>query len=360
MSKTDTIAIIGAGNGGQAMAGHLALKGFRIVLYNRTPDRLKPVDIQGGVTLEGEIEGFGAIDMVTTDIGEAVSRASVIMVVTTADGHADIARGCAPYLRDGQTIILNPGRTGGALELRKVLEEQRSDVRVYVAEAQSLIYACRITNPAVVRIIGIKDYVPISAFPASDTPEVMKIARNLFDSFAPTKNVLEVSLENIGAMFHPPVVLLNTGVIERGESFLFYHSMTPRISKFIEQLDAERIRIGKAYGFELMSAADWIVTAYDGMQGDTLYSRIRNNPAYNNITAPTSIETRLIIEDILTGLVPLIYLAETAGIKVPLMRSLVEISSALINRDFWCDGRTLDKLGLNGMSVEEILEFVNS
>ena len=34
-------AVIGAGNGGIAMAGYLALQGFKVNLYNRTKERIK-------------------------------------------------------------------------------------------------------------------------------------------------------------------------------------------------------------------------------------------------------------------------------------------------------------------------------
>ena len=37
-----------------------------------------------------------------------------LTVAVPASGHADVARACAPYLRDGQTVLLLPGRTGGA------------------------------------------------------------------------------------------------------------------------------------------------------------------------------------------------------------------------------------------------------
>jgi len=47
------------------------------------------------------------------------------MVVVPAFAHAFIAEECAPYLRDGQIVVLNPGRTGGALEFRHVLQEMR-------------------------------------------------------------------------------------------------------------------------------------------------------------------------------------------------------------------------------------------
>ena len=52
-------AVLGAGHGGSAVAGHLALMGFEVRLYNRTEERLWGVKASGGIELEGELEGIG-------------------------------------------------------------------------------------------------------------------------------------------------------------------------------------------------------------------------------------------------------------------------------------------------------------
>ncbi len=44
--------VIGAGHGGKAMAAHLALMGFPVTLYNRTPDRVSVITARGGIDLE--------------------------------------------------------------------------------------------------------------------------------------------------------------------------------------------------------------------------------------------------------------------------------------------------------------------
>jgi len=40
------------------------------------------------------------------------------------------------------------------------------------------------------------------------------------------------------------------------------------------------------------------------------------------------------------------------------MKSVVWIVSALHGRDYWSEGRTLEKLGISDLSVEEIKRFV--
>src|SRR5947207_16026357 len=46
-----SVAILGAGHGGLALAGCLAQQGHRVVLWNRTPARIAPVAELGGIHL---------------------------------------------------------------------------------------------------------------------------------------------------------------------------------------------------------------------------------------------------------------------------------------------------------------------
>ncbi|GAH85337.1 unnamed protein product, partial [marine sediment metagenome] len=122
--KAIKFCVLGAGHGGLAMAGHLAILGFRVNLYNRSEERLQGVKWHGGIQLGGEIRGFGTIERATSNIVEAIEDADILMVVVPATAHQTIAETCAPYLKEGQIIILNPGRTCGTLEFRKVLVDK--------------------------------------------------------------------------------------------------------------------------------------------------------------------------------------------------------------------------------------------
>lgn len=72
----------------------------------------------------------------------------------------------APHIEDGQIVVLNPGRTGGAIETAKVIRDRNPSVRVYVGEAQSLLYASRVTNPGQVHVFCIKNSAPFSTLPS--------------------------------------------------------------------------------------------------------------------------------------------------------------------------------------------------
>jgi len=93
--------VIGAGHGGKAMAAHLSIMGADVALWNRTFEHISIIKKRGGIELEsteGGPHGFGNIGLVTSDIGEAIAHAQVIMVVLPSSAHADIARAAAPFL----------------------------------------------------------------------------------------------------------------------------------------------------------------------------------------------------------------------------------------------------------------------
>jgi opine dehydrogenase len=354
------IAILGAGNGAHAFAGDLALRGYPVRLYNKFANEIADLQNARGVTCEGVIEGFGALELITTDIAPVVANADFIFVVVPANAHAFMAERCAPHLRDNQVILLNPGRTGGALEFRNVLRTRGVKARVFVAEAQTLLYTCRISAPARVRITMVKREVTLAALPARDTARVLECVNPLFPQFVAAADVLETGLDNIGAMFHPTTTILSVGRIESGVPFEFYRDMTPSIARFIEVMDAERLAVARAFGVQAQSACEWLARSYDGITGDTLYDRIQSNAAYRGIAAPRSLDTRYIWEDVPTGLVPMVALGELANLEMPACRGLINVASALYRRDLTREGRNAERLGIVGMSTAQVKSLVRN
>lgn len=352
------VCILGAGNGGQAIAGFLSMQGHEVALYDIVGEKIDELKKLGGVRLEGRIKGFGKIGCITTNISEAVQDSEIIMVTTIANAHKSVAQAIAPYLSDGQVIILNPGRTCGALVFKQALSEVGCRARFYLAEAQTLVYACRLVENGTVNIIGVKDEVLLSALPSSDTDYVLDKINPLYPSFMKTNNVLRTSLENIGAIFHPCVLLFNAATIERNEVFWFYRDMTEQIASFIERFDAERLSVGKAYGLDLLGVNEWIEFAYKDTKGESLCERMRNNPAYHDIKSPSTIFTRQLTEDIPTGVLPIMELGHVAGVETPLLQSMIIICEALLGQDLHTNGRNLRNLGLFGKSKQEILDYI--
>ncbi|HOM70814.1 MAG TPA: NAD/NADP octopine/nopaline dehydrogenase family protein [Armatimonadota bacterium] len=356
--------VLGAGHGGTAMAGHLSSMGFDVSLYNRGSARIDPIVAEGGIDIITDSpdqipHGFMQIKLATTDIAKAIKGRDILMIVVPATGHRFMAEQLAPHLVDGQVIVLNPGRTFGALEVLQTIRSLGCKADVVVAEAQTFIYASRSTNPAQTKIFRIKNSIPVAALPAHRTPEIVKLLRTAFPQFVPGDNVMKTSLDNIGAIFHPAVTVLNAARIESTNGNFDYYTegITASVALILEKMDKERVTVAEGLGFRAMSAREWLYVAYDAA-GRTLHEAMRANRGYDGIKAPKTVFTRYITEDIPMSLVPIASLGRMIGCPTPVIESIIMLGSILHERDYWEEGRTVEKLGLAGLTLKQIRRLI--
>lgn len=352
------ICVIGGGAGGLSVAGFLGIKGYTVNIYNRSIERIQPILSSREIDVRGEIEGRVKIDHISNDIGKALEDVKIIMVVVPAMAHKDIAIKLSKHLKDDQIIILNPGRTFGALEFRNVLYDNGVKANVVVSEAQSLIFACRVISPGSVKILKTKNSVPLSCIPSYKIPEVIEIIKPMIPYFIPGDNILQTGLSNIGGIFHPVTTILNTAWIENSRgSFEFYHEgISRKVAKIVDKIDDERIAVAAALGIRVVSAKEWIYIAYS-IHGDDLYDAIQNNPAYKRLVAPRNMNHRYIIEDIPMSLVPISSLGDHLNVETKTMKAIIQLASVIHGTDYFKTGRNMEKLGLNDLSVKEILRL---
>jgi len=363
MNTNTHFTVIGAGHGGKAMAAHLSLMGFPITLWNRTFDHIEVIKKRGGIELEspeGGPHGFGTLKLVTSDMAEALKDAEMIMVVVPSSAHADIARSAAPFLRDGQMIVLHPGRTCGALEFDKVMRDSGCTADVTIAEAETFIYASRSDGPAQARIFRIKEAVPLAALPALRTQTVLDKIHEAYPQFIDGINVLHTGMNNMGAIFHPALTLLNAGRIEstHGDYQFYIEGVTPSVARVLEALDRERVTVASSLGLRARTALEWLQLAYD-TTGDDLHEAIHNQPGYYGIKAPSTLKHRYIFEDVPMSLVPIASLGQYYGVSVRGMDSIIRLACIVHRTDYWRRGRTVEKLGIGGLSVGELTRYVN-
>ncbi len=362
MSPSTRYTVIGAGNGGKAMAAHLALMGFETTLHNRTAEHVEAIRQRRGIDLEsGETgpRGFARLALVTSDMKEALEQCDVVMVVVPSSAHAEVARAMAPHLRNGQIVVLHPGRTCGAIEVARVLRDERCHADVTIAEAETFLYASRSDGPAQARIFRIKEAVPLAALPSYRTGDVLGILHHAFPQYIDGGNVLRTGLNNMGAIFHPALTLLNAGRIEstRGDFQFYIDGVTPSVARVLEVLDRERVTVAAALGIRARTAQEWLALAYNAT-GDNLYEAIQNQPGYYGIKAPPTLNHRYIFEDVPMSLVPIAALGQRYGVAVAGIDSIIRLACIIHRTDYWRRGRTLDKLGIADLSVSELTRYV--
>lgn len=351
------ITIIGAGNSGLAMAAHLSSEGNKVTLWNRTEKNISKLMKTHKIKSEGIIKGDITIDLVTTDMKQAVSNSDIILVTTPASSHKDLAMEISKNLDKETLIVLNPGRTFGAFEFLDTFRKNNKKINPCIAETQTIIYTCRRTGEDSVNIIALKSGVLISTFnPEENKNVISKLPECLKEYFISAKSIIETSIGNVGMILHCTPLLLNSGWTESKSSpyKYYYDGITPSVGALLEKIDAERVLVSEKLGLKVESTKDWLKRTYH-VKGNNIYECIQNNEAYKTIDAPTSLSHRYILEDVPCGLVPLESVGKINGLSMKYTSMIIDLASAILNIDFRENGRNIEKF----MNVkEEIREYL--
>jgi opine dehydrogenase len=351
------VSVLGAGNAGQALAAYLAGKGLGVTLYNRHAERLKHIRNRTLQVVDAE-ENRSAVTLekVTTRLDEAMEKAAIIFISTTSLAHGDLARSLAAHLKPHQKILLHPCRSGGAFEFCRILREI-SFKRNPVAELETTLFASRLDEEGAIHIYGTKRGVHLASLPARETGECFGELLPHIPNLLKAPSVLYTSLSNYGAMLHPAPLLFSASKVENGK-FPHRHYLdgfSPSVADLVERMDNERVSIGHAYGLHLLPLKHWISSAYD-VEGSTLHELIHKVPAYQKIGGPCTLRHRYIMEDVATGLVPMIAFARVVGVPTPIMDCMVANANLLLKENFHLRSRSLESMGLQGMGRDEIIQ----
>ncbi|MHC8514251.1 NAD/NADP octopine/nopaline dehydrogenase family protein [Sporosarcina sp. ITBMC105] len=360
MENTLKWTIIGGGNGGQTTAGHLGMMGFDVTLYDIFEQTVDRINAQGGIHLEDALNGFGKVTCATTDMEKAVTGADVIFVTVPATAHVNVAKACAPYLKDGQIVILNPAATFGSLAFLKTLEDEGCTANVVLGETNTLLYGCRIIEPGRTQVFGLKNRILTAILPATETERVVGVLQTAFPQFEPCESVLVTSFDNTNPILHPATTIFNAGKIESADEWRFYvDGFTPSVGRYVEQMDEERMAIGRMFGLNLLSCREQMEVEYNVFE-DTLANAVSKNPVYQDIKGQKTLDSRYLTEDIPMGLVPFIELGKMLGLPTTHMESVVAMGQLLLGKDLMAEARTLASLGLEGMGKDAFVEFVRT
>ena len=147
------IAVLGGGNGSFAAAGDFALQGHDVRLWRRDCAAVTEHRAQGSRILVKDVTGKHDMQLalVTSDIGEAVRAAELILCPAPAFAQDDIARQLAPHLGDGQVVFLPPA-TFGSIIFAKAAHDAGNRARVSFAETGTLPWLTRKHGPFEVAI----------------------------------------------------------------------------------------------------------------------------------------------------------------------------------------------------------------
>jgi len=333
------IAILGGGTGGISLATYFQEKGIDVTVWNRTHSKIKKIIDEDNKILvkdyESKKEKEIEIKKLTSDLKDTIQNNKIFFIITPGTAHKDIGRKIKEYINEDKVVILNPGRTYGCKAFEEGLGSKKNLVRCY--ETQTLLHACRKTNN-ILEVFGTKNEILYSSLEEKNEKDITKLEK-IFPEMKYIDDYYTVTLNNIGAMFHPIPSILNISRIENQEKFNHYsQGISPIIANYIENVDEERKELCEKLGADFISVSDWLKREYNTF-GDNLYENLKTNEAYYPIGGPDSIDHRYIYDDILTGLVPLYKTGKKNDVEMKYTERFLKFSSLVMDYDFINNGR---------------------
>ncbi|SIS96010.1 NAD/NADP-dependent octopine/nopaline dehydrogenase family protein [Paracoccus saliphilus] len=348
------IAVIGGGNGCFAAVADFAEAGHQIGWWRRNG----PQSDASELTL---IDHKGSREIAvraTDDLAAALDGAELIFIPTPAFSQEDIARSLAPHLRDGQVIFLAPG-SFGSLRMAQILREAGCSADIALAETGTLPWLARKQGPDAVRITTRASRLPTGVFPARLTDRALEIIGRAFPGVIErSEDALSGALMNAGPIIHPPLILMNAGPIEHFDRWDIHNEGTqPSIRRIHDALDGERITLRETLGytaphFPLRDHYETDQWMYGNLAHDKL---VGSGDWHEKLNLD---DHRYMSEDIAYGLALLVSVADWAGVDVPVAKGLLALASAVTGRDLRHGPRTIEAMGLSGLSRAEMTELL--
>ncbi len=354
------VAVLGGGHGCYATAAEMTERGHEVWFWRRDAAAFAPV-LGTGVITVSDYRGTRDVRVArpTVSLAEAMAAAEVILIPLPATTQAALAVEVAPYLRDGHVVFLPPG-TFGSILFAQAAKAAGNHADVSYAETGTLPYLVRKHGPASINVSIYAKRLPTGIFPAKNSAYALAKLRELYPAIEPIEDALSGALMNAGAIIHSPLILMNAGPLEHFDAWDIHNEGTqPSIRRVTDALDRERIALREALGY---GAPHFPLADHYAKEGDEwMYGRAAHDRLTDSGDWREKIDLlthRYMREDTALGLSLLSSIGRWAGQPMPIAAGLLAIAGAVTGDDLYAGGRTLEALGLAGLSRAEMTDFL--
>ena len=356
------VAVLGGGIEGQALAAWFLAEGATSVtlfsVYREDLDQLTR-----GVTVRGagpvgtyQTDGDGPSITVTSVLEDAVASADLVVVTGTVLKQRTYGLVLADRLRDGQVLLVAPGRTFGALETSWWLRVGGARAQVTVVELSDLPFSVERRGAALHFRAGIN---PVMATLPSFRTGVTDALARYFPSAVAGPTVMHSSFGDYSGAVEAVLLAVAGPALDDGPQpppgavpvteRAFADTVRPGQVDLIATLVAERGAVAERWGVRDLPPAGAAITAAVG-----------DNSNDGSRTIPTVDEARSRLRcAVLGSLVPLVSAAEVASVDVPATQALIDLATALLGGDLESTGRRLDRIGLAAESMGAVRRAVD-
>ena len=349
------IAMLGAGNAGCAVSADLTLHGHEVTLI-KTSHAMHEENFDFLLQNDGKmtLNEFG--DIKTTNIHKIsrdvslISEAEIVIIYIQTNFHEQLIERIAPYLKDDQILLINPGYLSTAYVLKHI-----PDKKLIVAEAESSFIDGRIMEPGYFRVGFRNVRNPIGIYPSARKAEAIEKLDKLGERFVYLDSVVEAALHNPNVIVHTVGSVMSIPRIEKSKGeFCMYHEAytrdNPATWRILEALDSEKMDVLEKLGFaripyvEACKYRNSLDESIDAKEVFLAYAEMDTRAK-----GPTKVDSRYISEDVPQGLVMMEALGKALDVKTPIASGLIDIAGAALGRDLRAEGRTPEGLGVENI-----------
>ncbi|MDG2407004.1 MAG: NAD/NADP octopine/nopaline dehydrogenase family protein, partial [Paracoccaceae bacterium] len=279
------------------------------------------------------LKAIGAIDanfrpLIASSAQNLAENNDTLIIALPAYGHKKVMEELAPYVYQGQHIIISSHASMGAIYMAQLLAVR--GVKAPITAWGTTVVTGRRQSGAVVLVNTLRNRVDLCTVPSTESDGALERCKQLFgDRFKPREGLLAISLSNLNPQNHLGIALGNITRMERGEVWSQGQNVTPKVGRLLEQLDLERVAIADALGlkvktiFEHFSSSFQVPIASISEMNQQMHAKGKSG------TGPTTADSRYVTEDVPYGLQLTAILGRLVGKQPKLHEAGIEIFSAM-------------------------------
>lgn len=362
------VAVLGGGEDARLIAALALAAGAETTLF--TAYGAERAALAAGVALRGagpvgtyqagpaEAPAAAPRIALTGDLDAAAAGADALFLTGPIRKQRTYAMALAEHLRDGQILVLAPGRTLGALEAAWLLRAGGAAADVTLVEAQGLPFHWRAEGAAL-------HLSPAGATAAATLPSGREAAIAALAAILPgleaRPSVVHSGFADGSGLVEAPALLIGgpaapgarpappPGGVPLAATDTFRNLIGPVQAEIAARLAEEREAVAARFGVRgLPGLSGWLDRHAGAAHADPLGGAGEGSAAAPGARpVPGPAEARAILRDAVLGsLVPLASAGAVAGVPTPATDAAVALASAALGADVAGAGRRLAAMGL--------------
>ncbi|MGI9486615.1 MAG: hypothetical protein ACR2RF_12190 [Geminicoccaceae bacterium] len=354
------ITVLGGGADAQMLAALALAESFEVTLFSAYGAEIDALRAAGVIALRDagplgayQIDRDDAPSIRTTmELDRAVADAEVIFLTGPIHKQRTYAMVLADHVRDGQVLVLAPGRTFGALEVAWLLRVGGAKAAVTIVEAGGLPFWCVAEGAR----LSLSSAGPVyAASLPSSSSNLLQGLGSILPNLRPAISLLHASFADGSGVVEVPALLLGGPLIGDGrpavpmggvplaENESFRNLIGEKHRAVIENLAAERADVARHFGVrDLPDVEAWLGIHAGTPKGD------------GSRPIPSRTEAASLLRDAIIGsLVPLSSAAQVTGQPTPVTDAMITLASSVLDADIGSAGRRLDNIGIDAGNIDD-------